>query len=397
MYRDPSRENAIRRFRRRTAIKDGPRPGDRTVDPLDYIPTGPFVRSGPRDGVSAKRVYKGVKAMTERLKLALVGCGAIADWHQQAIREAPEVEITAAIDVDAAKAKAMAKKTFARAFTSLAEGVDSGCFDAVLLMLPHHLHESIALEALGAGVHVMLEKPMAPSLDSCARILAAAEKAKGRFMLAENAQYWPEIAIVKEALDAGAIGDLVTARVQLFFPPMPQYYGGEKVWRLDKKAAGGGLSIDTGSHYIRPLRIWMGEIEEVVAAMETPFPGMEGESLVRSIFRFTSGQVASFDLLLTTGAIAPQDMFRITGTEGEITVGAGVTLYNAENRRGVKLREDVPQGYMLSYQGQAADFAAAVLRDQPFAASPEFSLGEVRTALAMERSADTRCWEKVWD
>ena len=63
----------------------------------------------------------------------------------------------------------------------------------------------------------------------------------------------------------------------------------------------------------------------------------------------------------------------------------------------MKLREDVPQGYMLSYQGQAADFAAAVLRDQPFAASPEFSLGEVRTALAMERSADTRCWEKVWD
>ena len=131
--------------------------------------------------------------------------------------------------------------------------------------------------------------------------------------------------------------------------------------------------------------------------MEHPFPGMEGESLARALFRFTSGQVASFDLLLTNGAIAPQDIFRITGTEGEITIGAGVTLYNAESRRGRKLREDVPQGYMISYQGQIADFANAVLDGKPLAASAEVSLGELRTALAMERSARTRRWEKVWD
>ncbi len=335
--------------------------------------------------------------MAETLKLALVGCGAIADWHEQAIREVPEVEISAAIDVDAAKAEAMAKKTGARAFTSLAEGAASGCFDAALLMLPHHLHEAIALEALGAGVHVMLEKPMAPTVDACARILAAAEKAGGRFMLAENAQYWPEIAIAQEALDAGAIGDIVTARVQLFFPPMEQYYGGDKVWRMDKQAAGGGLSIDTGSHYIRPLRMWLGEIDEVVAAMETPFPGMEGESLARALFRFRSGTVASFDLLLTKGAIAPQEIFRITGTEGEIVIGAGVKLYNEENRRGLKLAEDIPQGYMVSYVGQMRDFANAILHDQPLAAEAEYSLGELRTALAMERSAETRRWEKVWD
>ncbi|MFP6656327.1 MAG: Gfo/Idh/MocA family oxidoreductase [Myxococcota bacterium] len=335
--------------------------------------------------------------MAETLKLALVGCGAIAQWHEQAIRKVGTVDITAAIDIDAGQAEAMAQKTDARAFTSLAEGVASGCFDAVLLMLPHHLHESVALEALALGVHVLLEKPMAPTVDACARILAAAKKSKGRFMLAENAQYWPEIAIAQEALDAGAIGDVVTARVQLFFPPMEQYYGAKNSWRFDKQAAGGGLSIDTGSHYIRPLRMWLGEIDSVVAAMETPFPEMEGDSLVRSLMRFDSGPVVSFDLFLTRGAIAPQDLFRITGTEGELIIGAGVTLYHAENRRGVKLREDLPQGYMLSYQGQAADFAAAILHDQPFAAGPECSLGELRTALAMERSAQSQRWEKVWD
>ena len=60
-------------------------------------------------------------------------------------------------------------------------------------------------------------------------------------------------------------------------------------------------------------------------------------------------------------------------------------------------REDGPQGYMVSYQGQIADFANAVLNGEPPAARAEFSLGELRTALAMARSPRTRRWEKVWD
>ena len=336
-------------------------------------------------------------AMPNPLKLAFVGCGAIAQWHHRAIEEVAEVRITAAIDVDPEKAEAMAQATGATPFDSLEAGLAAGDFEAVLLMLPHHLHEIAALTALKAGVHVMLEKPMATELDACDRILAAAAKAPGIFMLAENAQYWPEIEIANEAIAAGAIGEIVTARVQLFFPPMPQFYGGEKAWRLDGHAAGGGLSIDTGSHYIRPLRLWLGEIDEVVAAMEHPFPGMQGESLARSLFRFESGLVASFDLLLTAGAIAPQEIFRITGREGEITIGAGGTLCDAANRRGLKLGEDRPQGYMASYEGQIADFAHAIASGEPLAASAEFSLGEVRTALAMARSAETKRWEKVWD
>ena len=52
---------------------------------------------------------------------------------------------------------------------------------------------------------------------------------------------------------------------------------------------------------------------------------------------------------------------------------------------------------MVSYVGQMRDFANAILHDQPLAAEAEYSLGELRTALAMERSAETRRWEKVWD
>ena len=71
-------------------------------------------------------------------------------------------------------------------------------FDAAIIAVPHHLHEPIATEALNAGLHVMLEKPLAPTVDACDRILAAANAAGTVFMVAENAQYWPEVLTVRD-------------------------------------------------------------------------------------------------------------------------------------------------------------------------------------------------------
>jgi predicted dehydrogenase len=331
-----------------------------------------------------------------RIGLALVGCGAISEWHRRGLAAAPELEIRAAVDPVRERAEAVAKATGAAALASLDEALARRDVEAVDLMVPHHLHEPLALRVLAAGRHLILEKPMAPTLDACERILAAA-RASGRiFMVAENAQYWPEVAIAKELLEAGAIGDPVTAHVHLFFPPIPAYYGGERPWRFELAAAGGGVALDSGSHYIRPLRIWLGEIEEVVAAMERPYAKMQGESLARALLRFRSGLVASFSLLLTEAPTAPQDLFRLTGTRGELTIGQGVKLFDAANRGGTRQRPELPQGYLLSYEGQFRDFARAVSTGAALAAGPEVSLGELRTALAMERSAATRRWEKVW-
>jgi predicted dehydrogenase len=150
--------------------------------------------------------------------------------------------------------------------------------------------------------------------------------------------------------------------------------------------------------------MWLGEVDEVVAAMERPFARMEGESLARALFRFRSGVVASFCLLIAEGALAPQDTFRITGTRGEITIAAGVKLFDAASPRGKSIQPDrpealanVPGGYMASYAGELGDFARAIREGKPLDAGPEVALGELRIALAMERSARTKRWEKVWD
>lgn len=105
-------------------------------------------------------------AAERRLRLAFVGCGAIAEWHLTALRGAARrTEVTAAIDVDLDRAAAMSKETGAEPFGSMDDAVASGTFDAALIMVPHRLHEELAVAALRAGKHVLLEKPLAPTLD----------------------------------------------------------------------------------------------------------------------------------------------------------------------------------------------------------------------------------------
>lgn len=330
------------------------------------------------------------------LRLAFVGCGAIAEWHLQAIETAvPRVRVVAAIDPNPQHAQRIADRAGAAAYSSLAEATAAGGFEAVAILVPHHLHEAVAIEAFAAGLHVLLEKPMAPTLDACDRILDAARAAGTVFMVAENAQYWPEVVVAQEVIESGRLGEIITARACSFVPPLDEFFGGDEPWRFSAAAAGGGVAIDTGSHWLRPLRMWLGEIEEVVAALGHPFPGMEGESLCRALCRHHDGRVSVFDVMLAPGPLGPEPLFRITGTGGELIIESigRVKIFDGTEPRG----EVVFQGnYLQSYEGEHADFAAAVLDGTTPAAGPEVALGELRCALAMYRSAETKAWEPVW-
>ena len=335
------------------------------------------------------------------VSIALVGCGNIARAHWRGIRyHAPRVRVTAVVDANAEQAAAMAERTGAPAFSSLAHALVEGEFDAVDLMLPHDLHEEAALQSFEAGKHVCLEKPMAHNLASANRILAAAAAHPGQvFMIAEQAQYWPDVAKARELIDDGAVGDVVTARA-CFYDPQQIDRQAPRPWRFELARSGGGIAIDGGAHWIRPLRMMLGEIDAVVAATGSHIADMEGESWAHALLRFESGVTASFDALLSAGPVAPTEDFRITGTRGELVIEHGregrLLLFDAAHPDGRTIMQTFP-GKADSYGAELHDFSLAVLDGKPLAASPEFSLGEMRTALAMYRSVETKRWESVWD
>lgn len=338
--------------------------------------------------------------MTKQLKMAFIGCGGIARAHWRGIeRHVPEIIVTACIDENADAARAFSRLTGAQAFQSLDEALGSGDFDAVDIMLPHDLHETTALACFAADKHVCLEKPLAHTLDSALRILDAAEAQDKVFMIAEQAHYWPDVHKAAELIQAGAIGEVLTARA-FFFDPLPAESSASKPWRYFIDRAGGGISIDGGAHWIRPMRLMLGEITDVLAVTQSQIEEMEGESLAHAIFRFNSGLIGTFQALMKGGATGPIEDFRITGTEGEIIIERGragrLMLYNADAPQGSVIMEEVYTGKVDSFGAELKDFSQAVLAGTQLAATPRYALGELRTARAMYESTRTGGWASVW-
>ncbi len=327
-----------------------------------------------------------------------MGCGQIAEAHWSGIQNhAPQVEVTAAVDIDAAKAEAMAARTGGQAFLSLDEALQKGDFDAVDLMLPHNLHVEAALKSFDAGKHVLLEKPMAMDLQECETILRAAEAADGLFMIAEQAQYWPDVHAAADLMAAGEIGEVVTARATFY--DIVRWQPGDPIpWRFELAKSGGGIAMDGGAHWIRPLRIWFGDVEEVIGAVAHPIGEMEPESLANAILRFKGSVTAMLTVVNTYARTAPLDAFRITGTKGEISIEHGrdgrMLLFNPEHPDGKEIMKTAP-GKIASYGLELRDFSDAVLHGTELQAPPEYSLGELKTALAIYRSVESRTWEKV--
>lgn len=338
-------------------------------------------------------------SQNSKLNLALVGCGNIARAHLSGIRRiATRIRVTACIDPELTRAQAMARETSSEAFASLEEGIERGSFDAVDLMLPHDAHENACNVAFDAGKHTILEKPISTDIASAERILEAGRNAGIVLMVAEQAQYWWDIHKTRELIDAGEIGSVLTAHAT-FYDPMGIDPNETLPWRYIKERAGGGVCMDGGAHWIRPMRLMLGEIEEVVASTGSHIDGRETESFGLSLLRFQSGVIATFKAVLTSGRIGPCADFRITGSDGEIILERGregrLMVYNQKHPSGHAVMSSY-EGKADSYGAELKDFSEAVLDGSELAAAPEFAMGELRTAMAMYRSEETRRWEKVW-
>ncbi|MCY3883943.1 MAG: Gfo/Idh/MocA family oxidoreductase [Gammaproteobacteria bacterium] len=333
------------------------------------------------------------------LKLALVGCGGIARAHLDGIRRiAKRVQVTACIDSDLTRAEEFARQTSSEPFTSLEEGIEKGTFDAVDLMLPHDAHEAACYTAFKANKHTILEKPISTDVPSAERILEAGKNTDVVFMVAEQAQYWWDVHKARELIESGAIGQVLTAH-GTFYDPMRLDPYGPIPWRYRQAEAGGGVCMDGGAHWIRPMRIMLGEVDEVIASTGSHIEHRETESFGLALMRFQSGVIATFKAVLISGRIGPEADFRITGSDGEIVLERGrngrLMLYNHNHPKG-QMVMDTFKAKVDSYGAELEDFEAAVLDGRPLAAGPEVAMGELRTAQAMYRSETTRSWEKVW-
>jgi predicted dehydrogenase len=193
--------------------------------------------------------------MSEPLKLGVIGAGAITQVaHLPVLRKLKGVQVVAICDTDLPKARALAERFQVRdAFADIDELLEYEKLDAIAICTPNHLHEPHVLAALSAGVHVLVERPLALNAAGAQRLLRQAEKRNRLLFVGMNHRYRSDVQMVRSFLQSGELGRLESARGSWHvFRPTRAQLG----WRQRRDEAGGGAILDLG-HAILDLGLWL--------------------------------------------------------------------------------------------------------------------------------------------
>ncbi len=203
-----------------------------------------------------------------KTKVALLGAGFIADIHLESYhRFVPEAEVVAVFTRDAARAEAFARKHhIARWYSDLEAAIhESGC-EVVDICLPNFLHHRAVLAAVRAGKHVIIEKPLAMTLEEADEMIAACASAGRQLMYAEELCFAPKYERVRKLASEGAIGRIYQMR------QCEKHSGPHSDWFYDINLSGGGALMDMGCHGIAWFRWMLGgrpRVKSVHAHMQT--------------------------------------------------------------------------------------------------------------------------------
>jgi predicted dehydrogenase len=212
--------------------------------------------------------------MSETLRVAVVGAGAITQVaHLPVLRKLKGVEVVAICDNDFPKARSLADRFEVRnAYDDMEELLGATELDAVVICTPNHLHEGHVLAALGAGLHVLVEKPLALNTASAQRVIRAAEKKDRVVMVGMNHRYRADVQIVRSFVQTGELGEVESVRGSWHvFRPSRSQLG----WRLRRDLAGGGAMLDLGLSVL-DLGLWLaGNPKPVRVSATLDRPGRE--------------------------------------------------------------------------------------------------------------------------
>ncbi len=196
----------------------------------------------------------------KRLNFAIIGCGRIAERHAKQI--ATYGKLVAVCDVVQQKASQLGNEYQAATYIDYKQILQEAKADVVVICTPNGLHAMQAIEALEAGFHVLVEKPMAISSGDCKAMMAAAEKANRRLFVVKQNRYNPPVAAVKQLLDSGQLGELYSAQINCYWNRPPAYYNDG--WRGTKELDGGTLYTQF-SHFVDLLYWMFGDVDNITA------------------------------------------------------------------------------------------------------------------------------------
>lgn len=288
-----------------------------------------------------------------KLKGVAIGAGYFAPFQHEAWTRIPEVEITANCDLIEQKAREiMSRYLVPRYYADWREMIDHERPDFVDIITPPSTHEEICDYAAKRGVHLVCQKPLAPTLEEGRRIVEIAEKAGVRFMVHENFRWQPWYRAIRDIRDAGTIGNFTHVH---FLMRMGDGWGDDAYLARQPffRDYPRLLLYETGVHFIDTFRFLLGEADSVFAHLRRLNPVIKGEDTGQIFLKFASGATAIWDAnrYNETEAESPRFTFgalRIDGTKGHLTM---------DTESNIRVKPLGAPGYDYQYRRERKNFA----------------------------------------
>ncbi len=317
----------------------------------------------------------------KKLRWGILGVAKINDRLLPSFARAGNLELAAIASRSLDKARAAARAAgIPQAYGRYEDLLDDPHIDVVYIPLPNHLHAEWTRKAADRGKHVLCEKPLAPTADEAAELVAYCRQRRVRLMDGFMWPHHPRTARLRERLDAGAVGAVrrVTGTFTFRLPPDPANI------RL-QPAAGGGSLLDVGCYPVYGIRWAFGQ--EPVRAWATAHYEHGVDVAMSGMLWFAGGGVASFDC----GFVHPmRQWFEVVGEKGTITVPE---MWVPHDRPDFEVHRD---GAAVERGGAGGGeqircmlehFSRYVLQDEPVRPDPEEAVKTLRVLDALARSA----------
>jgi predicted dehydrogenase len=247
----------------------------------------------------------------QKVRWAVVGTSNFAlDWISRGIKLGRNAELAAVVSRDAERGAAAAARVGAPySYTSI-DAIDTAIVDGVFLVLPTTQHAPYAIAAAKRGLHVISEKPMAPTVADCRQMVEAARGHGVLLAVAQCMEWTAPMVKARELLASGIIGDVVSASISASFVARPN----ENRQYDDSVKRGVGALVDMGVHAVDGITRLLGPVKRVSALVGNHFPEYAGDLSSTLLLEFTSGVHGTLQSHYTCN----QNGLEIQGTRGRI-------------------------------------------------------------------------------
>ncbi|GAA0358767.1 Gfo/Idh/MocA family oxidoreductase [Alkalibacterium iburiense] len=287
------------------------------------------------------------------LKVAIVGTGAISPLHIEGFLSfSDEVTITALCDIYPEKAEKIAKRfnLDVAIYDNHEAMLEKEQLDLVSVCTPPYVHAEIAIHAMKAGAHAVVEKPMASSLKECDEMNQTAKETGKILSIISQNRFTNPMWKLKEMLDQKAIGKVLHTQVDSFWWRGHNYY--DLWWRGTWEKEGGGCTLNHAVHHLDIFKWLNGMPDEITAVMSNvAHHNAEVEDLSIAIGKYSDGSLATLTSSVVHHGEEQQLVFQ--GEEGRLS--APFQVYASKSKENGFPEEDTDKMQRLTRQYDALD------------------------------------------